>query len=86
MTLMATTAILPQPMLVASMHTLIGLLAATGLRSGEAAALDLEDLCLEPSVLKVTGKYGKERLVPPHSSTLEALADYQRVRATRTKE
>ncbi|WP_125617094.1 tyrosine-type recombinase/integrase [Specibacter cremeus] len=84
MELMAAAAILPQPMLAASMHTLIGLLAATGLRSGEAVALDLEDLCPEPPVLTVTGKYGKERLVPIHASTLQALSDYQRLRAALT--
>ena len=42
--LMAAAAALPSPMLAASMRTLIGLLASTGIRSGEALALDACDL------------------------------------------
>jgi site-specific recombinase XerC len=35
-------------------------------------------------VLSVTGKYARQRLVPIHPSTLEALSDYQSVRAALT--
>ena len=42
--LMSAAAMLPARMLAASMQALIGLLASTGLRSGEAGALDVEDL------------------------------------------
>ena len=79
--LMASTADLSPAIFAASMHTLIGLIAATGLRSGEAFALDVEDLDVERAVLTATGKYGKQRLVPLHASTVQALADYQRVRS-----
>lgn len=81
--LMTRAAALLPPLLGTSMHTLIGLLAATGLRSGEAVALNIEDLCMDQGVMKVTGKYGKERLVPLHPTTMEALADYQQVRRYR---
>ena len=35
-------------------------------------------------MLSVTGKYARQRLVPIHPSTLEALSDYQSVRAALT--
>ena len=79
--LMASASDLSPAIFAASMHTLIGLNAATGLRGGEAFALDIEDLDVERGVLTVKGKYGKRRLVPLHSSTVHALASYQRVRS-----
>ena len=82
--LMGRCATLSPPLVAAGMQTLIGLLAATGLRSGEAVALDLAHLSVDPAVLSVTGKYARQRLVPIHPSTLEALSDYQSVRATLT--
>jgi len=82
--LMSMTTILRPPLMAASMHTLIGLLAATGLRSGEAAALDVDDLRTDEGVLTVTGKYGKQRVIPLHHTTVEALRAYLVVRATKT--
>ena len=58
--LMAATAALPSPVLAASMRTLIGLLASTGVRSGEALALDACDLDTAGQVLTVTGKVRQE--------------------------
>jgi integrase/recombinase XerD len=81
--LMSHSESLSPPPLAASMHTLIGLCAATGLRSGEAVALDVDDICLDPGLLTVTGKYGRQRLVPLHPTTIEALRRYLQVRATR---
>lgn len=81
--LMQAAAVLTPPMLAASMQTLIGLLASTGLRSGEARALDVEDLDVAEQMLTVTGKYGRVRLVALHSTTVEALTGYLRVRASR---
>ncbi|EQD33707.1 phage integrase family protein, partial [mine drainage metagenome] len=77
--LMATAAALSPPLLAAGVHMLIGLIAATGLRSGEAVALNLEDLRLEERMMTVTGKYGKRRLVPLHATTVQALAEYLEV-------
>lgn len=69
-------------MLGASLRTLIGLLAATGIRSGEAGALDVEDLDIERQALVVTGKNRRVRRLPLHSTTVQALIDYQQLRAT----
>jgi integrase len=79
--LMTAAAGLTPPALAASMHTLVGLLAVTGMRSGEALALAVEDLDTDQRVLAVTGKYGRRRLVPLHPTTLDALTDYCRIRA-----
>ena len=61
--------------------TLIGLLAATGLRPGEAIALDVADVDLEAGILTVRQtKFGKSRFVPVEQSTCSALAHYAKRR------
>jgi integrase/recombinase XerD len=61
--------------------TLLGLLTVTGMRLGEALALDRDDVDLSDEVIKVrTAKYGKARLIPIHGTTQTALADYARRR------
>jgi len=61
--------------------TLIGLLAATGMRPGEAVALDVEDVDLHTGILSVRmTKFGKSRFVPVHESARAALAAYVRCR------
>jgi integrase len=61
--------------------TLIGLLAATGLRPGEALALDNSDVDLNHGVLSIRqSKFGKSRFVPLADSTRVALAKYARQR------
>jgi integrase len=63
---------------------LVGLLASTGLRSGEALRLDRADVDLTGGVLQIRKtKFRKDRLVPVHSTTLEALRDYARQSARR---
>jgi len=58
--------------------TLFGLLAATGLRVGEALALDGEDVDWQTEVLLVRqSKFRRSRLVPVHASTLDRLRQYQ---------
>lgn len=58
----------------ATMRTLIGLLAATGLRIGEATRLRITDLDADQNVLTVHGtKRPLDRLVPIHPSTTAAL-------------
>lgn len=67
----------------ATFKTLIGLLAATGLRPGEALKLDVVDVDLDDHVLVIQGsKFGKSRLVPVTPSTGAALADYASLRDT----
>lgn len=61
--------------------TLIGLLASTGLRSGEALALDIGDVDLHAGILAIRdSKFGKSRLVPVSLTTGRALARYSRFR------
>jgi integrase/recombinase XerD len=65
----------------ASMATLIGLLAATGLRPGEAYRLERSDVDLDRGELAVlNSKFGKSRLLPLHPSTVEALRRYSALR------
>jgi integrase len=64
----------------ATVETLIGLLAAAGLRLGEALLLDRDDVDLDDGALRVRGKHGKQREVPLHHSTVEALRKYADVR------
>lgn len=61
----------------ATFETLIGLLACTGLRIGEAIHLDREDLDPSRGALSVRdSKFGKSREVLLHESTVRALLDY----------
>lgn len=58
-------------------ETLIGLLAATGLRPGEALALDEPDVDLQQGILVVRDtKFGKSRFVPVAESVRVALTRY----------
>ena len=68
-------------MKAATLRTLIGLLAATGLRPGEAVALEETDVDLQAGVLVIReSKFGKSRLVPVHESAVVALENYARLR------
>ena len=61
--------------------TLIGLLAATGMRIGEAIKLDRSDLDEREDVLTIRdSKFGKSREVLIHRTTRAALQDYARER------
>jgi integrase/recombinase XerD len=61
----------------ATFRTLLGLLAATGLRVSEARGLLLDDVRHDEKVLFVRrGKGGKSRAIPVHSSTWWALSAY----------
>jgi integrase/recombinase XerD len=61
----------------ATLEAVIGLLATTGLRVGEAVRLDCLDVDLPRGILQVrNSKQGRSRLVPLHPSTVEALEAY----------
>lgn len=65
----------------ASFVTLIGLLAATGLRPGEAYRLDRSHVDLDTGQLAVIGsKAGRSRQIPLHRTTVDALRDYLQLR------
>ncbi len=61
--------------------TLLGLLAVTGLRVGEALRLDRDDWDLTQGVLTIRHtKFNKTRVIPVHLTTQRALRDYARRR------
>lgn len=79
--LIATTRSLRTPLRRATFATLIGLLTVTGMRVGEAIALDRGDVDLTAGLLLVRwGKFGKTRELVLHPSTVEALRGYEQLR------
>jgi integrase/recombinase XerD len=64
---------------------LFGLIAATGLRLGEALGLGIDEVDLEDGMLTLTrGKSRDPRLVPLHSTTTDVLREYaDRIAPTR---
>jgi integrase len=82
--LMAVTRCIQDPFRALTYRTLIGLLASTGMRVGEAIALDQTNLDPKEGILTVRdGKFGKSREVPLHPTTLEAIGDYANQRSRR---
>ncbi|MDI3194438.1 tyrosine-type recombinase/integrase [Pseudarthrobacter sp. AL20] len=70
-----------QPLRAATYETLVGLLAAGGLRIGEAIKLDRSDVDWSGSLLLIReSKFGKSRLVPLHSTAMQALSVYAKLR------
>ena len=62
----------------ATTATLLGLLAVTGIRVGEALSLDIGDLEEDEQLLTIRrGKFGKSRLLPLRQSTVAALVRYR---------
>jgi integrase len=69
------------PLRAATYQTLIGLLAVTGMRVGEAISADCRDADLAGGVITVrSGKFGRSRQVPLHPTTVTALDAYARLR------
>jgi integrase len=69
------------PMAGYTLRVIIGLAACTGMRIGEVAALNREDVDGKTSVLHIRQtKFSKSRLLPIQPATLDALAQYARVR------
>jgi len=69
------------PLRAATYQTLIGLLASSGLRIGEAIKLDRSDIDWAQGVLLIReSKFGKSRLVPLHPTSMQALDCYARLR------
>jgi len=67
----------------ATFKTLLGLLAATGLRPGEALALDVDAVDLVSGIIAVReSKFAKSRFVPLEDSARVALAAYAEFRDT----
>lgn len=71
---------LRSPLRAVTYQTLIGLLAVTGLRVGEAIGLDRGDADLEQGILTVRDSKGKSRQVPLHPTSVTALTGYAQLR------
>ena len=77
--LLAVTATLRTAHRVATYRTLIDLLAVTGMRVGEAIALDRGDFDSTNGLLIVrNGKFGKSRELPLHPTTVDTVRRYLR--------
>jgi integrase/recombinase XerD len=77
-------AAVPSPFRQETVATMIGLLAVTGMRVGEALRLGRDDIDWDQAVIAVRGtKFGKGRDVPVSESAISALADYARQRDQR---
>ncbi|MGH8962710.1 MAG: tyrosine-type recombinase/integrase [Jatrophihabitantaceae bacterium] len=69
------------PLRAATFKTLFGLLAATGMRVGEALALSIVDVDLDEGMLTIKhAKFDRRRLVPLHPSVTAALGKYATTR------
>lgn len=76
--LMSADGGLRSPMRRSTYRTVIGLLAVTGMRVGEAIALNDEDVDLDEGRVVVRGaKFGKSRELVLHPTTTEALSAYR---------
>jgi integrase len=79
--LMAAASIFQEPYRVSTFRTLITLLTVTGMRVGEALALDRDDFnTVDGTLLIRNAKFGKSRELPLHTTTVSALSDYLRHR------
>lgn len=68
---------LSRPLRAASYEALFGLLAVSGMRVGEAIALERDDVDLKTGLITIhTAKHDRGRLVPLHPTATEALRRY----------
>lgn len=76
--LLEQAASLRQPMRAATHQTLLGLLATTGMRIGEAIGLEHDDVDFDAGVVTIReAKFDRTRLVPLHPTVTDALGRYQ---------
>lgn len=72
-----TAQLIASPQRAVTYATLIGLLATTGMRVGEALRLQAHDADLVDGVITIrASKFGKSRQLPLSATTIEALAAY----------
>jgi integrase len=75
--LMDASSVIPTPHRAATMRALIGLLAVTGMRIGEAIGLNRDDVDHHHDVLTVVeSKFGKSRQLAVDATTIAALRTY----------
>jgi integrase/recombinase XerD len=79
--LMSAAGALRPALRAATWRTLIGLLAVTGMRQGEACRLERDEIDLDGGTLVIAdSKFGKSRQVFLHPATVTALRAYQQAR------
>jgi integrase/recombinase XerD len=79
--LMAAARQLSPQLWATSVATLIGLVASTGIRTGEGYRLDRAHVDLEAGQLSLMdSKFGRSRRIPLHITTIDALGRYARLR------
>jgi integrase len=79
--LMGAAGQLRSPLRAATYVTLIGLLAVSGMRVGEAIALDRDDVGWDERVIVIwRSKFERSREIVLHETTMAALADYAALR------
>ena len=77
----AARATIPTPLRAATVETLIGLLATTGMRISEATGFERGDLDTVEGVITVRhSKFDRSRLVPLQRTTVDALCGYAQMR------
>lgn len=75
--LLAAAETLSTPLRTATYRTLLGLRSVTGMRIGEAIRLDRADIDTRSGLLVVRStKFGKDRQIPLHPTTMHALTGY----------
>jgi integrase/recombinase XerD len=77
--LLAAARALRPPLRAASLEALFGLLAVTGMRIGEALALERDDVDLHTEVITIRAQVAKQeraRLIPLHPTSADALRRY----------
>lgn len=77
--LLAAARGLRSPLRAATFETLFGLLAVTGMRTGETVALQRDDIDLTTGVITIRtpiAKGDRARLIPLHPTTIDALGRY----------
>jgi integrase len=85
--LMAAARTLKPALRAITYETLIGLVAVSGIRVGEAIRLDRDDIDYQRALLVVrASKRVRSREVPLHDSTLHALSAYSKMRDHRWRE
>lgn len=84
--LIAAAGALTPPLRAATYQTVIGVMATSGLRLGEALGLDRQDVDLDDGALHVRARQTKQREVPLHPTTTAALRGYARARDRRWPE
>ncbi len=80
--LMDTAGRLRPELHAATYQTLTGLVAATGMRACEAVRADDGDIDPGEGAMTLHGKNRRDRRIPLHPTTLDALASYQQLRNT----